>query len=106
MSGNMVLLGVGAADREFGMVLSCSVAILSFVVGAAIGARVAGSPTRGDCLWPSAVTVALYIELVLLLAFAGGWWALGSAPDEPWLLPLLGLNAGVDGAPILVVSGA
>jgi uncharacterized membrane protein YoaK (UPF0700 family) len=93
MTGNMVLLGVGAADRDIALVLSCSVAIVSFVVGAAIGARVAGSPRKGDCFWPSAVTVALYIELVLLLAFAGGWWALASAPGDSWLLPLLGLNA-------------
>ena len=93
MTGNMVLLGVGAADRDVALVLSCSVAIASFVVGAAIGARVAGSPRDGDCVWPSAVTVALYIELALLLAFAGGWWALASAPEGSWLWPLLGLNA-------------
>lgn len=93
MTGNMVLLGVGAADGDVALVLSCSVAIVSFVVGAAIGARVAGSPRKGDCFWPSAVTVALYIELVLLLAFAVCWWALASAPGDSWLLPLLGLNA-------------
>jgi len=97
MTGNMVLLGVGTAARDGALVLSCSVAILSFVVGAAIGARVAGTPTRGDSLWPSAVTVALYVELVLFLIFAGFWWALGSDPQAEWLFPLLGLNAGALG---------
>jgi uncharacterized membrane protein YoaK (UPF0700 family) len=93
MTGNMVLLGVGAADRDLALVLSCTVAILSFVLGAAIGARVAGNPTKGDALWPKPVTVAMYVELVLLLIFAACWWAVGGTPDDSWLLPMLGLNA-------------
>jgi uncharacterized membrane protein YoaK (UPF0700 family) len=93
MTGNMVLLGVGAADRDLALVLSCTVAILSFVLGAAIGARVAGNPAKGDALWPRPVTVALYVELFLLLVFAGCWWAVGSSPSDSWLLPMLGLNA-------------
>jgi uncharacterized membrane protein YoaK (UPF0700 family) len=93
MTGNMVLLGVGAADQDLALVLSCTVAIVSFVVGAAIGARVAGNPAAGDSVWPSAVTVALYIELALLLVFAACWWAVDSAPSQTWLLPMLGLNA-------------
>jgi uncharacterized membrane protein YoaK (UPF0700 family) len=93
MTGNMVLLGVGAADRDMALVFSCAVAILSFVAGAAIGARVAGNPKSGDCLWPSAVTRALYIELALLLAFAGCWWAISATPTVHWMLPMLGLNA-------------
>jgi uncharacterized membrane protein YoaK (UPF0700 family) len=93
MTGNMVLLGVGAADRDLTLVLSCTVAIMSFVAGAAIGAWVAGNPRTGDCLWPSAVTRALYIQLALFLVFAGCWWAIGSTPNVQWLLPMLGLNA-------------
>jgi uncharacterized membrane protein YoaK (UPF0700 family) len=93
MTGNMVLLGVGAADRDLDLILSCLVAILSFVLGAAIGARVAGNPEKGDALWPKPVTVALYVELVLLLGFAVCWFAAGGAPDKSWLLPMLGVNA-------------
>lgn len=93
MTGNMVLLGVGAADRDMALVLSCTVAIMSFVAGAAIGARVAGNPKAGDCLWPSSVTRALYIELGLLLAFAGCWWTIGATPNVQWMLLMLGLNA-------------
>lgn len=97
MTGNMVLLGVGAADRDVALLLSCTVAILSFVVGAAIGARVAGAAQAGDAVWPRAVSRALWIELVLLAAFAAAWWSLGSTPDASWLLPMLGLNAGALG---------
>ncbi len=93
MTGNMVLLGVGAAGRDVALVVSCSVAIFSFVAGAAIGARVAGSPAKGDSLWPSPVTIALYIELALFVAFAACWWGLGSHPEADWLFPLLALNA-------------
>jgi uncharacterized membrane protein YoaK (UPF0700 family) len=97
MTGNMVLLGVGAADRDAALVLSCTVAIASFVVGAAIGAKVAGSAKAGDAVWPRAVSIALWIELALLGSFAALWWLLGSAPSASWLLPLLGLNAGALG---------
>ena len=93
MTGNMVLLGVGTAARDSTLVISCVVAILSFVLGAAIGARVAGVPSRGDSMWPRAVTVALYVELVLFAAFATLWWSLGSDPGADWLYALLGLNA-------------
>jgi uncharacterized membrane protein YoaK (UPF0700 family) len=93
MTGNMVLLGVGAADRDLDLILSCLVAILSFVLGAAVGARVSGNPTPGDSLWPRPVTVALYIELGLFVAFAAGWLAADGAPDTSWLLPMLGVNA-------------
>lgn len=97
MTGNMVLLGVGAADRDVQAVLLVVVAIASFVVGAAIGARTAGQAQDGDPVWPRAVTVALAVELALLAVFAVCWWVLGSAPSESAFLPLLALNAGALG---------
>lgn len=93
MTGNMVLLGVGTAAWDLALVLSCVVAIVSFMAGAAIGARVAGNPAPGDSLWPRQVTVALWVELGLFVAFAAGWWSMGSRPHADWLLPLLALNA-------------
>lgn len=93
MTGNMVLLGVGAADRDVALLLSCTVAILGFVVGAAVGARVAGSPAAGDGVWPRAVTRALCVELAIFVAFAIGWWTSGPSGRESWLLPFLALNA-------------
>lgn len=97
MTGNMVLLGVGTANRDAALLLSCAVAILTFVVGAAIGARVAGSAAAGDAVWPKAVSIALWIELALFAGFAALWWVLGSEPDPSWLLTMLGLNAGALG---------
>jgi uncharacterized membrane protein YoaK (UPF0700 family) len=97
MTGNLVLLGVGTADRDVALVLSCGVAIVSFMVGAAIGVRVAGSPAKGDALWPKPVTVAIWIEFVIFAIFAVLWWSMASDPEQEWLLLLLGLNAGALG---------
>lgn len=93
MTGNMVLLGVGAADRDLGLLLSCTVAIASFVLGAAVGARVAGSPAQGDSVWPRAVSRALAVELGLFGTFAAMWWMLDPTGRAAWLLPMLALNA-------------
>lgn len=93
MTGNMVLMGVGAADRDAALLVSCATAITGFVVGAAVGARVAGSPASGDGVWPRPVTVALWVELGLFVAFAVGWWTAGPEARETWLLPFLAVNA-------------
>ncbi|NPC96836.1 YoaK family protein [Nocardioides sp. zg-DK7169] len=93
MTGNMVLLGVGAADRDLQAVGLVSVAIASFMLGAAVGARTAGEARDDDTVWPRAVTIALAVELVLFAVFAAWWWAEGSAPGERVFLPMLALNA-------------
>ena len=93
MTGNMVLFGIGVAHGDTAILGLTAVAIGSFVVGAAIGARVAGNPEADDPVWPAAVSRALTIELGLFTAFAAAWWALGSSPPESAFLPLLALNA-------------
>lgn len=93
MTGNMVLVGIaiGTGDRSaIGLVAT---AIVSYVVGAGLGARLAGSPSGDDGLWPSAITRALLVELALVAAFGVTWWSLGSDPTEGWFAPLLALNA-------------
>ncbi len=97
MTGNMVLFGVAVAHRDATALGLTATAIASFVAGAAVGARVAGSPQPGDAYWPAAVTRALIIEGTLLVIFAACWWALGSAPSPAVQLPLLALNAGALG---------
>jgi uncharacterized membrane protein YoaK (UPF0700 family) len=93
MTGNMVLVGIaiGTGDRSaIGLV---GTAIVSYVVGAGIGARLAGSPAGDDGLWPPAITRALLVELALVAAFGVAWWSLGSDPPAGWFAPLLALNA-------------
>jgi uncharacterized membrane protein YoaK (UPF0700 family) len=93
MTGNMILFGIAAAHGDVSGLGLTATAIASFVVGAAVGARVAGTPVPGDSHWPPAITRALTVELGLFAAFAIAWWSLGSAPGENALLPLLALNA-------------
>ena len=93
MTGNMVLFGIAASHRDTAAVLLTAVAIIAFVTGAGIGAHVAGTPQKGDPIWPQAVTVALRCELALFATFACAWWLLGSAPPSEFFLPLLAVNA-------------
>src|SRR4051794_37247476 len=89
MTGNMVLLGVSISSADGGLAASSGLAILAFCAGAALGARVAGSPVAGDRIWPRAVTVGLVVEFVFYAAYAVGWWVTGGAPGGGVALGLL-----------------
>lgn len=93
MTGNMVLFGIAVAHRDLTALGLTATAIASFVTGAAVGARVAGTAAEGDSYWPRAVTRALAVEVAAFLVFAGFWWTLGGAPAPSVQLPLLALNA-------------
>lgn len=93
MTGNMVLFGIAVAHRDTSALLLTAVAIGAFVAGAGIGAHLAGTPQKGDPVWPHAVTVALRWELALFTAFACAWWILDSTPPSEFFLPLLAVNA-------------
>ncbi|WP_262851432.1 DUF1275 domain-containing protein [Mumia quercus] len=93
MTGNLVLVGVAAGSRDATALGVVATALVAYVVGVAVGARVAGRPHPGDNVWPARINVALGLELVLLAVYAVGWWALDSEPRQVWVLPLLALSA-------------
>lgn len=93
MTGNMVLFGVASARGDVSGMLLTLVAIGGFVAGAALGTRIAGTPTAGDPVWPPAVSRALGVELALFTAVGIAWWAFGSDPPASAYLPLLGASA-------------
>lgn len=93
MTGNMVLFGVAVAHGDVDAMVLTAVAIGSFVAGAAVGTRIAGSPVSGDPVWPPAVTRALLVELALFTGVGIAWWTLGSAPPSAAYLPLLAASA-------------
>jgi uncharacterized membrane protein YoaK (UPF0700 family) len=93
MTGNMVLLGLGAGTGDGRLVAHAALAIAAFVVGCVIGARVAGTHQSDDGVWPAAVTRALVVELGVVLVFAVGWEATGGHPGETMQLLLLAVNA-------------
>jgi uncharacterized membrane protein YoaK (UPF0700 family) len=80
MTGNLVILGISGSSADGALAISSGGAILAFCAGAALGARVAGNPVRGDRIWPRPVTLGLAVELAFMTAYAVGWWITGGSP--------------------------
>jgi uncharacterized membrane protein YoaK (UPF0700 family) len=69
MTGNTVLLGLGAVQGDGEAVLRAGLALIGFLAGGAVGAWVVQrAPDRA--VWPRGVTIALGLEWLLLAATA------------------------------------
>jgi uncharacterized membrane protein YoaK (UPF0700 family) len=93
MTGNLVLLGISLGHRNGERAGRVLASLACFMVGAALGARIARSPKADDPVWPSAITRALAIEAVIFVMYAACWWAVGARPDIVAKAVLLGLGA-------------
>ncbi|RDH77250.1 DUF1275 domain-containing protein [Mycolicibacterium moriokaense] len=93
MTGNLVLLGISLGQRDPRLAEQIALAVVGYVLGCAVGARIAGKPGDGDPGWPPAVTKALMIESVLFLGYAVGWWVAGAQPGAVMKALLLGVCA-------------
>ena len=93
MTGNMVLTGLGLASRNFELATLTAIAIISFIAGCALGARVAGRPQPSDGTWPRKVTTALSVQGALTLVYAVAWVAANGTPDSSLRMTLLAVNA-------------
>jgi uncharacterized membrane protein YoaK (UPF0700 family) len=89
MTGNLVIMGVSASSGDGELATASGGAIIAFCAGAALGARLAGSPTAGDRIWPRAVTVGLAVEMVFVAGYAVGWWVTGGEPGTTASLVML-----------------
>jgi uncharacterized membrane protein YoaK (UPF0700 family) len=92
MTGNTVLLGLALGQAEARAALRAVVALVGFIVGVAVGAAILG-PGRERSTWPPGVTAALALELVVLIAFAIGWFFAESEPAGLTVYPLILLPA-------------
>jgi uncharacterized membrane protein YoaK (UPF0700 family) len=99
MTGNLVLTGVSAAHGDGELLLRVAAAIVAYMVGCGIGARIArdlrpvpGEPSHG-VHWPSAVTRTLLVEFALLTVFAIAWWVTFGDPGTSAKLAMLAINA-------------
>jgi Protein of unknown function (DUF1275) len=63
-----------------GKVFSSVITSNLVLLGVAAGERLAGTPRRGQPVWPVQVTVTLGAELAALAAFSAGWLAAGGHP--------------------------
>lgn len=104
MTGNMILLGIAASTKDAALAIRSALAIVLFMVGSFVGARIARTSQTGDPVWPRPVGRALGVELVLLLVVAAGWWATGghpSGPVQPFLLGAAAVALGLQSSAIL-----
>ena len=110
MTGNTVLLGIALAQLDGDAAARSSLALAGFLAGAAAGAWIV-ERDHSHGLWPRAVTLALALEWLILLVFAGGWQlasdALPAATPTAVLIVLSALAMGVQSAAVhrLEVTG-
>jgi len=90
MTGNTVLLGLALGQAQGQAALRALVALGGFIVGVAAGAAVVG-PGRERSAWSPSVTAALALELVVLAAFAVGWFLADAEPAGLAVYPLIAL---------------
>lgn len=93
MTGNLVLVGVGAATADGALALASGVAVVAYCLGVALGAVVAGTPRPGDGVWPARVTWGVLTEACLFVAYAVGWWVSGEGRGAVVALLLLAATA-------------
>ena len=92
MTGNTVLLGLALGQAKGQAALRAVVALAGFIVGVAAGVAIVG-PGRERSAWSPAVTAALALELVVLVAFAVGWFFAEAEPAGLAVYPLIVLPA-------------
>lgn len=93
MTGNLALLGISLAHHNGERAGRVLASLACFMIGAALGARIARSRKADDSVWPPAITRALAIEVVLFVMYAACWWSVGARPDIAAKAVLLGLGA-------------
>ena len=76
MTGNAVLLGLAIGQTQEMQVAHSSAAILGFVLGVIVAAKLVGTP-RERVVWSPRITLALSVEFAVLVVFAFGWWLTG-----------------------------
>jgi uncharacterized membrane protein YoaK (UPF0700 family) len=104
MTGNMILLGIAATTEDGSLAIRSALAIVLFMAGSFMGARIARTPQPADPVWPRPVGRALGAELVLLLVVAAAWWAMGGHPSgqvQPFLLGAAAIALGLQSSAIL-----
>lgn len=100
MTGNAVLLGLAIGQTQELQVAHSSAAIVGFVLGVMVAAKLVGPP-RERVVWSPRITLALCVEFVVLVVFAVGWWHSGPRFDGGVLVGLIvmsGVAMGIQSA--------
>jgi uncharacterized membrane protein YoaK (UPF0700 family) len=91
MTGNIVLMGVAVGQGQAQSTVRSGLALVGFVAGVVLGTALAGGGR--ERVWPSRVTVALGVELLLLTLLALGWGVRGGRPGSPAIEALIATSA-------------
>jgi uncharacterized membrane protein YoaK (UPF0700 family) len=94
ITGNLILLGVSAVSRGGTQAQFAGCALAGYVLGVFIAAPRREPDGR---VWPLGATVALGLDLALLVAFAVGWEIVGGHPGRLMQIVLLSTAAGAMG---------
>ena len=93
MTGNMVLLGLAGGTVDGTLALLSGGSIACYIAGTALGSRIVGHKLSTDPVWPSRITVALTLQLLIVIAFTISWCVAGGRPEGTLALLLLMANA-------------
>jgi len=94
ITGNLIVLGVSAVRWDGASVMVAAVALVAYALGVLVAAP---RGSRDGALWPAGATLALTLELGLLLGFAVGWEIVDGRPGQGMRAVLLALAAGAMG---------
>jgi uncharacterized membrane protein YoaK (UPF0700 family) len=87
MTGNLVLLGLSASNREGTLALHAGLSLGGYVGGVLVGVRICRPPSAPD--WPPGCRAVLGIELALLVGVAVARGTIGGPVSSPVELSLL-----------------
>jgi uncharacterized membrane protein YoaK (UPF0700 family) len=96
MTGNLVLFGVAIGQGQLEGSIRSVIAFVVFVAGVFFGVRLT-TKTAQAAVWPRSVTIAILIELGLLVTLAAGWEIVGNQPAALEADFLIALSAGAMG---------
>ena len=98
ISGNIVLLGVGAARGDGQLALFSGCALGGYALGVLVAAPRTRERAASKAVWPAGTSAALKLDFGLLAVFAVGWELLSQRPGRTAEVLLLALAGSAMGA--------
>ena len=93
LTGNTILVALAIDSGNIPHAAVLLLAILGYISGVTIGARIANPTQAPEKIWPSAITKTLLIEFLALLLLAIAGFSATAKPSGPFLYSLVALAA-------------
>src|SRR5699024_9584200 len=108
MTGNLILLGLSVARDSPALLIHTAIAFLGYILGVLASVQVMEKYQTTTTGWPVEVTLALTLEVIPLLIFAGSWLWTGGQPTggiQLFMLGIVTLAMGMQGGAIKRLPG-